>query len=110
MAEKNLKGLRVAIIAADAEFSKAAAGSGQAIAKDSGMELVLDQAYPPSTTDFSSILRNIKAAAPDAVYVCSYPPDSAAIVNLPSISAARSRMPRMPLPGAWSAPRPRSRL
>jgi branched-chain amino acid transport system substrate-binding protein len=72
---------KVAIIAADAEFSKAAAGSGQAIAKDSGMELVLDQAYPPSTTDFSSILRNIKAAAPDAVYVCSYPPDSAAIVR-----------------------------
>jgi branched-chain amino acid transport system substrate-binding protein len=44
---------KVAIIAADAEFSKAAAGSGQAIAKESGMELVLDQAYPPSTTDFS---------------------------------------------------------
>jgi branched-chain amino acid transport system substrate-binding protein len=72
---------KVAIIAADAEFAKAAATSGQAIAKDLRMELVLDQTYPPTTTDFSSILRNVKASGPDAVYVCSYPPDSAAIVR-----------------------------
>jgi len=72
---------KVAIMAADAEFSKAAATSGQLMAKEFGMEIVSDQTYPPPTTDFSSILRNIKVTSPDAVYVCSYPPDSAAIIR-----------------------------
>jgi branched-chain amino acid transport system substrate-binding protein len=72
---------RLAIIAADAEFPKAAAAGGAKIIQEYGMELVLDQSYPPSMTDFSAILRNLKAVAPDAVFVCSYPPDSTAFVR-----------------------------
>lgn len=72
---------KIAIIAADAEFSKSAALGGRAIAKEMGMDLVMDLTYPPNTSDFSAILRNIKAAAPDAVFVCSYPPDSSALIR-----------------------------
>src|SRR6201982_2123622 len=45
------------------------------------MPVVFDQAYPPNTVEFSSIVRAIKAAKPDIVYVASYPPDSAGILR-----------------------------
>ncbi|MFI4996607.1 MAG: amino acid ABC transporter substrate-binding protein [Hyphomicrobiales bacterium] len=72
---------KIAILAADAEFSKASAAGGEKIIKEYGLDLVVNQTYPPSTTDFSGMLRNLKAAAPDAVFVCSYPPDSAALLR-----------------------------
>ena len=45
------------------------------------MPVVFDQAYPPNTVEFSSIIRALKAAKPDIVYVASYPPDSAGILR-----------------------------
>jgi branched-chain amino acid transport system substrate-binding protein len=42
---------------------------------------VYDQNYPPTTTDFSSLVRAIRAAKPDMVFVMSYPNDSVAIVR-----------------------------
>jgi branched-chain amino acid transport system substrate-binding protein len=72
---------KVAIMAADLEFSKTSAAGGKATAEGLGMSVVYDQSYPPNQTDFSAILRNIRAAQPDAVFVCSYPPDSTALVR-----------------------------
>src|SRR6185437_14768995 len=37
--------------------------------------------YPPSTVDYTPIVRAIQAAKPDAVFVASYPPDSAGIIR-----------------------------
>ena len=42
---------------------------------------VYEQNYPPTTVDFSSMIRAIRAAKPDLVFVCSYPNDSVAIVR-----------------------------
>jgi len=42
---------------------------------------VYDQNYPPATVDFSSMIRGIRAAKPDMVFVMSYPNDSVAIVR-----------------------------
>lgn len=72
---------RVAILANDLEFSKNAAVGGAKVAEEYGMEIVFNQSYPPNTSDFSSILRNISAANPDAVFVGSYPADSTAIIH-----------------------------
>ena len=72
---------KFAILAADAEFSRSAAAGGATIIREYGMELVMSQTYPPNTTDFSALLRRLKAVAPDAVLVCSYPPDSTAFVR-----------------------------
>jgi branched-chain amino acid transport system substrate-binding protein len=72
---------KIAIIAADTEFSKTAAEGGVEVCKKYGIEVVMNQYYPPTTTDFSSILRNIKAANADAVFVCSYPRDSSAMIR-----------------------------
>jgi branched-chain amino acid transport system substrate-binding protein len=72
---------KIAIIAADTEFSKKAAAGGRQVCGEFGMQVVDYQIYPPSTRDFSAILRNVKAAGPEAVFVCSYPADSAGIVR-----------------------------
>jgi branched-chain amino acid transport system substrate-binding protein len=45
------------------------------------MPIVYDQAYPPNTVEFSSILRALKATKPDIVYVASYPQESAGILR-----------------------------
>jgi branched-chain amino acid transport system substrate-binding protein len=72
---------KIALLAADTEFSKTAAEGGRKVSEESGIEVVDFTMYPPTNKDFSAILRNIKAAAPEAVFVCSYPGDSAAIIN-----------------------------
>jgi branched-chain amino acid transport system substrate-binding protein len=72
---------RLAILAADLEFSKTAAICGEQIAAEYGMEIVFRQNYPANINDFSLILRNLRAQTPDAVYVCSYPPDSTTLVR-----------------------------
>ena len=78
---KSINAKRIAIINSDLEFAAAAATGGNQVAKEYGMEVVMNQSYPPNTSDFSAILRNINAAKPDAVFVCSYPADSAAIIR-----------------------------
>ena len=45
------------------------------------LPVVFDQSYPPNTVEFASIIRALKAAKPDIVYVASYPPDSAGILR-----------------------------
>ena len=72
----------VAIVAADAEFAQNAAdGAHQTIAEVGGFEIVSDRSYPPSTADFTPIMRAVKAFDPDIVYVAAYPPDSVGIVR-----------------------------
>jgi branched-chain amino acid transport system substrate-binding protein len=46
-----------------------------------GLQSVYDQNYPPNSVDFSSIIRAVRAAKPDVVFICSYPAESAAIVR-----------------------------
>jgi branched-chain amino acid transport system substrate-binding protein len=71
----------VAIVAADQEFSNNASDGARDTAKSLGLKIVYDKTYPPSTTDFSPIVRAIQATNPDLVVVCSYPPDSVGIVR-----------------------------
>jgi branched-chain amino acid transport system substrate-binding protein len=72
----------VAIVAADAEFAQNAAdGARQTIKEIGGFEIVSDRNYPPSTADFTPIMRAVKALNPDIVYVAAYPPDSVGIVR-----------------------------
>src|SRR5262250_334341 len=75
-AAQNPKPQTVAIVAADLEFSHNAAQGARENAKTYGFKVVYDKSYPPSTTDFSPIVRAIQATNPDIVVVCSYPLDS----------------------------------
>ena len=78
---QNPKPATVAIVAADQEFSRNAADGARTNAKAAGLNVVYDKTYPPSTTDFSPIVRAIQATNPDIVVVCSYPPDSVGMVR-----------------------------
>ncbi len=72
----------VAILAADAEFAQNAAdGARQSIKEIGGFETVLDQKYPPSTTDYTPVMHAVQALNPDIVFVAAYPPDSVGIIR-----------------------------
>ncbi len=75
------KAQTVAFIASDLEFSRNACDGAKTNAKKAGLKTVYDRAYPPSTTDFTPVIRGIMAANPDVVTVCSYPLDSVGIVR-----------------------------
>jgi branched-chain amino acid transport system substrate-binding protein len=70
-----------AILAADNDFAQNLANGARELAKKSNIKVVYDQNYPPSTTDFSSLVRAIRAAKPEMVFVMSYPNDSVAIIR-----------------------------
>ena len=71
----------VAIVGADAEYPKVATEGAREIAKKLGLKVVYDRSYPPTTVDYTPIIRAIQATEPDIVYVASYPPDSAGMVR-----------------------------
>jgi branched-chain amino acid transport system substrate-binding protein len=74
-------GKSIALLAADQEFAQNLAKTAREVATKRNMPVVFDQAYPPNTVEFSSIIRALKASKPDIVYVASYPPDSAGILR-----------------------------
>jgi branched-chain amino acid transport system substrate-binding protein len=71
----------LAIVGADAEASRNSIEGAQDNAKAAGLTVVYNQSYPPTTNDFSPIIRAIQARHPDAVYFASYPGDSVGLVN-----------------------------
>ena len=68
----------IAFLAADQEFAQNLANGARELAKKAGLKTVYEQNYPPTTVDFSSMIRAIRAAKPDMVFVMSYPNDSVA--------------------------------
>jgi branched-chain amino acid transport system substrate-binding protein len=71
----------LAIIGADAEFPRNAMDGARIVAKELGLKVVYDKTYPPTTSDYSPIVRAIQATSPDIVLVCSYPPDTVGMVR-----------------------------
>ena len=71
----------VAMIAADAEFARTAADGAKENAKKLGFKVIYDRSYPPTTTDFSPILRAVQSANADIVFVAAYPPDTVGIIR-----------------------------
>jgi len=71
----------VAIVAADAEFAKTASDGARQNASAAGFKIVYDGKYPPSTTEFSPMMRAVQAANADIVFVAAYPPDTVGIVR-----------------------------
>jgi branched-chain amino acid transport system substrate-binding protein len=80
-AEQNPKPQTIAIVAADQEFSRNASDGARDNAKAQKLKIVYDKTYPPSTTDYTPIVRAIQATNPDILVICSYPPDSVGMVR-----------------------------
>jgi branched-chain amino acid transport system substrate-binding protein len=63
----------IALINVDTLPAKAVAKGAFELAKKTGLEVVFHETYPAGTTDFSAILKKLKAAKPDAL-VANYVP------------------------------------
>jgi branched-chain amino acid transport system substrate-binding protein len=88
----NPKPKTVAITGADAEFSKNAIQGARQHIKDAGLTIVYDRTYPPNEIDFAPIVRSIKAADPDLVFVASYPADSAGLLRSVQEQGLKAKM------------------
>jgi branched-chain amino acid transport system substrate-binding protein len=71
----------IALAYADAEFGQNACEGARENAKTSGFKVIYDKSYPPSTADFTPIVRAIQAAHPDLFVICSYPLDTVGMVR-----------------------------
>lgn len=77
----NPKPATVALVGADAEFSKSALDGAREQAQKHGLKIVYDRTYPPQTVEFAPVIRGIASANPDILYVGSYPIDTSGIVK-----------------------------
>jgi len=80
-AKQNPKPQTVAIVGADAEYPQNALVGARELIKKFGFKTVYDKTYPPSTTDYTPIVRAIKATNPEIVFIASYPPDSVGMLR-----------------------------
>ena len=82
----------VALVGADAEFPRNALDGARAIIKEKGLRIVYDKTYPPSTADYTPIVRAIQSTHPDLVFVASYPPDSVGIIRAASEVGLKTKL------------------
>lgn len=80
-ANQSPKPVSMAILAADAPFSKSPVQGAKAHAAKHGFKLVSEGGYPLSTTDFAPIIRDLKPINPDILFLCSYLNDSAGLLR-----------------------------
>jgi len=62
----------VALLSADDSFDISVAKGTRKLLAKAGMTLVVDQKYHENASDFSSLLTQVKAAQPDAVFLASH--------------------------------------
>jgi branched-chain amino acid transport system substrate-binding protein len=91
-ASANPKPKTIALVGADAEFAKNAVDGARAQALRAGYKIVYDKTYPPTTADYSPIIRAIQATNPDLVFVGSYPPDTVGMVRAANEVGLKTKM------------------
>jgi branched-chain amino acid transport system substrate-binding protein len=76
------RGLKtVAIVNEDTLFTKSSAIGAAEIAKQKGLQVVFQEAYPKGNTDFSPLLTKLKALNPDVIAAATYFDDAVAITR-----------------------------
>jgi branched-chain amino acid transport system substrate-binding protein len=91
-AEQNPKPQTLAMVGADAEFPRNAMEGARAQAKQYGLKIVYDKTYPPTTADYTPIVRAVAATNPDIFLACSYPPDSVGIIRATSETGFKPKL------------------
>jgi branched-chain amino acid transport system substrate-binding protein len=72
----NPKPSTIAVITPDIQFGHAALEGVRNAAKARNMKVVYDRTFPPSMTDFSTVVREVQATNPDLVFVATQPGQS----------------------------------
>jgi len=80
-AEQTPKPMTIAMCGADAEFPRNAMDGARQVVKRLGLKIVYDKTYPPTTTDYTPVVRAMAATNPDIFLACSYPADSVGIIR-----------------------------
>jgi branched-chain amino acid transport system substrate-binding protein len=71
----------VAILAADADFSRNPITGAHANAEKNGLRIISETKYPLTTKDFAPLLREVGKASPDILFLCSYLNDSIGLIR-----------------------------
>jgi len=71
----------VAIVAADADFSRSPILGARANADKHGLRIISETKYPVATKDFAPLLREAGSTNPDILFLCSYLSDSIGLVR-----------------------------
>ena len=83
----------IALVGANAEYAQNVLdGARQVIKEVGGFRVVYDGSYPPTTADFSPIVRAIQATNPDVLFIASYPPDSVGMIRAANEIGLRPKM------------------
>ena len=90
----------VAIVAADAPFSKNPILGARANAAKNGLDVVSETKYPLTTTDFAPYLREAQPSSPDILFYCAYLNDSVGLIR----AIAESDMNPLLVGGAMIGP------
>jgi branched-chain amino acid transport system substrate-binding protein len=98
----NPKPKTIAIVGADAEFAKGALEGARRHITRLGLETVYDRTYPPSTVDFTPIVRSIAATIPDVVLLASYPADTSGFLRAAGEFGLKAKMFGGPMVGLQS--------
>lgn len=89
---QNPKPKTVAVLSADAEFSRNPVIGARENAAKYGLEIIHEQTYPLSTKDFAPIIDEVKAINADILFLCSYLNDSIGLVRAIRASDYRPKM------------------
>ncbi|MPZ35945.1 MAG: ABC transporter substrate-binding protein [Rhodospirillales bacterium] len=81
---QNPKPQTLALVGADAEFPRNALDGVRNIAKKYKLKIVYDKTYPPTTADYTPVVRAVAATNPDIFFAASYPPDSVGLIRASS--------------------------
>jgi branched-chain amino acid transport system substrate-binding protein len=95
----------VAIISEDALFTKDAAAGAARWARRMGLKVDLEQVYDNGSEAFTSLIARLETLKPDAVILCSYPPDGYLFIEKLSASTFKPKALAMSitpgLPDFW---------
>jgi len=80
-AKQHPKPETVAILCADAPFSKSPVQGAKDNCAKHAMKVVFEESYPLSTPDFSPFIRMVKQSKADILFMCSYVGDSIGLVK-----------------------------
>jgi branched-chain amino acid transport system substrate-binding protein len=80
-AKQNPKPETVAILSADAPFSKSPVQGAKENCSKNGMRVVFEESYPLSTNDFSAFIRKVQQSGADILFMCSYVSDSVGLIR-----------------------------
>jgi branched-chain amino acid transport system substrate-binding protein len=82
----------VAVLSADAEFSRNPVIGARENATNYGMQIIHEQTYPLSTGNFTPIINHLKTINADILFLCSYLEDSIGLVRAIHASDYRPKM------------------